>query len=126
MYHPPGDEMVTFSDTALCLPTVFAMAADPELSQVKAQTQKQEQIYVSQLMTQQERTEYHAKMSAAKTAEEREQIRKEHHEQMKERAKARGVILPDKPVVGGGGIGPGGGGMGPGGGSMGPGGERGC
>jgi hypothetical protein len=102
------------------------MTADSELSQVKAQTQKQEQIYVSQLMTQQERTEYHAKMSAAKTAEEREQIRKEHHEQMKERAKARGVILPDKPVVGGGGIGPGGGGMGPGGGSMGPGGERGC
>jgi len=68
--------MVTFSDTALCLPTVFAMVADPELSQVKAQTQKQEQIYGSQLMTQQERTEYHAKMSAVKTAEEREQIRK--------------------------------------------------
>jgi len=28
------------------------------------------------------------------------------------------VTLPDKPVVGGGGIGPGGGGMGPGGGTM--------
>jgi hypothetical protein len=125
VYHPPGDEMVTSSDTALCLPTVFAMAADPELSQVKAQTQKQEQIYGSQLMTQQERTEHHAKMSAAKTAEEREQIRKEHHEQMKERAKARGVTLPGKPVIGRGGKGPGDGGLGPGGCNMGPGGGRG-
>ena len=60
-------------------------------------------------MSEQERVEYRSKIRAAKTAEEREQIRQEHHEQMKERAKARGVTLPDKPPAGGGGMGPGGG-----------------
>ena len=83
-------------------------------------------------MTKQERSEYHAKMHAAKTDAEREQIRKKHHEQMQERAKARGVTLPDEPPAkgagmgpaGGAGMGPGSGGMGPGGGGMGPGGGR--
>jgi flagellar biosynthesis/type III secretory pathway protein FliH len=72
------------------------------------------QIYGSQLMTQQERSEYRARMRAAKTQEEREQIRKEHHEQMKARAKEKGVTLPDEPPARGRGMGPGGGGMGPG------------
>lgn len=114
--------MVSALATALSLPTGFALAADPEPAPAKAQTPKSEQIYGSQLMTPQERAEYRAKMSAAKTVEEQEQIRKEHHEQMKERAKARGVTLPDEPPARGGGMGPGGGGMGPGGGGMGPGG----
>jgi hypothetical protein len=109
--------------SALFLSAGFASAADPEPAKEMAQTQKQEQVYGSQLMTRQERREYRIKMRAAKTAEEREQIRKEHHEQMKERAKTRGVTLPDEPPAGGGGMGPGGGGgMGPGGGGMGPGG----
>jgi len=79
-------------------------------------------IYGNQLMTQQERNEYRTKMRAAKTDEEREQIRKEHHERMKERAKAQGVTLPDEPPTRGGGMGPGNGHMGSGGGHMGPGG----
>ena len=111
--------MVSALATALSLPTGFALAADPEPAPAKAQTPKSEPIYGSQLMTQQERAEYRAKMSAAKTVEEQEQIRKEHHEQMKERAQARGVTLPDEPPARGGGMGPGGGGMGPGGGGMG-------
>lgn len=114
--------MVSALATALSLPTGFALAADPEPAPAKAQTPEPEPIYGSQLMTQQERTEYRAKMSAAKTVEEQEQIRKEHHEQMKERAQAHGVTLPDEPPARGGGMGPGGGGMGPGGGGMGPGG----
>jgi ABC-type sugar transport system substrate-binding protein len=77
---------------------------------------QQETVYGSQIMTQQERNEYRTKMRAAKTAEEREQIRKVHHERMKERAKALGITLPDEPPARGGGMGPGGGGMGPGGG----------
>lgn len=109
--------------TALSLSTGFALAADQVPAQEKAQAQKQEKIYGSQLMTQQERTEYRAKMRAAKTAEEREQIRKEHHETMKELAKVRGVTLSDEPPARGGGMGPGGG-MGIGGGGMGPGGGR--
>lgn len=88
------------------------------------QTRDQQQvrgrdIYGSQLMTPQERTEFHEKMRAATTREERERIRKEHHEQMEKRAKERGVTLPDEPPDHPGGMGPGGGmgeGMGPGGG----------
>jgi hypothetical protein len=104
--------MVSLLAAALSLSTGFTLAAD-----------QQEEIYGSQLMTQQERNDHRAKMNAAKTAEEREQIRKAHHERMKERAKTRGVTLPDEPPATGGGMGPGRG-MGPGGGGMGPGGGR--
>jgi len=105
----------------LSLSAGFTWAAITEVAkeQVQVQTQEQEQVYGSQLMTQQERIEYRARMSAATTAEERESIRKEHHEQMQVRSKDRGVTLPDSPPVGGSGMGPGGGGM------MGPGGGRG-
>jgi hypothetical protein len=108
----------------------LAVAADQEQkqSQTQAQAQAQEQIYGSQLMTQKERTEFSARMRAATTAEEREKLRKEHHERMQVRAKERGVTLPDEPPVMGGGMmgsggpmGAGGGGSGQGGG-MGPGG----
>jgi hypothetical protein len=96
----------------------------------KDQTRTQEQIYGSQLMTEQERAQYQAKMRAAKTEQEREQIRAEHHKQMQARAKERGVTLPDEPPPRGMGGGPGpgpGAGTGPGagkgpGGGMGPGG----
>lgn len=107
-----------------------------EKEQVKEQTQVQtkeqakpqvrqrtrDQIYGSQMMTNEERRVYRNRMRAAKTLEEREQIRKEHHEEMVKRAKERGVTLPDEPPMRGGGMGPGGG-MGSGGG-MGPGGGR--
>ncbi len=116
--------MVSALATALYLSAGFALAADQEPAKEKAQTQKQEQIYGSQLMTQQERAEQRDRMRAAKTAEEREQIRKEHHERMQERAKERGVSLPDEPPARGSGMGPGSGRMGSGGG-MGPGGGRG-
>ncbi|MBZ0093172.1 MAG: hypothetical protein K8F27_13250, partial [Sulfuricellaceae bacterium] len=98
---------------ALCVSTGFSLAADQE----KTQKQEKVQIYGSQLMTPQERAEYSAKMRSAKTAEERDKIRKEHHESMVERAKARGVSLPDMPPARGGGMRPGAG-MGPGGGGM--------
>ena len=78
----------------------------------------QDQIYGSQLMTKEERMEYRKKQLNAKSAEEREQIRQEHHALMQERAKAQGKKLPDEPPAGGamhkgGGMGSGdGGGMG--------------
>ncbi len=72
----------------------------------------QDQIYGSQLMTQQERLEYRKKQLNAKTAAEREQIRQEHHASMQERAKSQGKTLPEKAPAGGamhkeGGMGPG-------------------
>lgn len=57
-------------------------------------------------MTAQERNEYANRMRLLRTEEEREQFRKEHHEQMKERAKARGLTLPDDPPAQGRGAGP--------------------
>lgn len=123
--------VVSVLASAVSLSAGLALADDQDRTQEKVQTQKQEQIYGSQLMTQQERAEYRAKMRAAKTAEELEKIRSEHHEHMKERAKERGVTLPDEPPARGGGMGPGAGGMSPGsggmvpGGGMGPGGGRG-
>jgi hypothetical protein len=115
----------------LSLSAGYTWAAAPEAVKEQVQVQTQEQVYGSQLMTKQERLEYQNKMRATTTAEEREQIRKEHHEQMQVRAKERGVTLPDSPPVGGKGMRPGsdmmgpGGGMGTGGGGMGTGGGRG-
>ncbi|MHB8121071.1 MAG: hypothetical protein ACYDG4_02865 [Desulfuromonadaceae bacterium] len=117
---------------SLTLPSAPVSAADQQQDRDQVQEKKQDQIYGSQLMTRQERVEFRAKMRAAKTAEEREQIRLQHHERMKERAKAKGITLPDAPPAMGGGMGTGGG-MGPGGmgsgggmgtGGMGPGGGR--
>ena len=57
----------------------------------------EEQIYGSQLMTQQERAEHRAKMQSMSTNEQREQYRMQHHEKMQERAKEQGVTLPARP-----------------------------
>ncbi|MEK6663537.1 MAG: hypothetical protein AABY73_06690 [Pseudomonadota bacterium] len=92
-------------------------AKTPVKEQANTKTQQQEPIYGSQLMTQKERNAHRAKMRAAKTDQEREQIRLEHHKLMQARAKERGVTLPDEPPASGKGMGPGpgmGGGMGPG------------
>lgn len=75
---------IVLSAIALGLMTTGAIAAD-------------EPIYGSQLMTNQERMEHRTKMKAAKTTEEREQARLEHHEQMQFRAKERGMALPATP-----------------------------
>lgn len=91
---------IMLSAIALGLMTSGAIAAD-------------EPIYGSQMMTNQERMEQRTKMNAAKTAQEREQVRLEHHEQMQLRAKERGLSLPDTPPAQGAGMRQG---MGPGGG----------
>jgi uncharacterized membrane protein len=96
------------------------IAADKERDQ--GNQPSQEQVYGSQLMNQQERDDYRAEMSAAKTGQERDQIRQVHYKQMKERAKQQGVTLPDEspahgmaPGMGSGsGMGGPGGGVGPG------------
>lgn len=65
-------------------------------------------IYGSELMTQQERLEYRERLRQADGDDDRERIRSEHHEQMQERARERGVTLPDTPPRGGPGMGNGG------------------
>lgn len=130
--------LISATIVALYSAASAAWAAEPEQvkEQARQQTASGEQVYGSQLMTQQERLEHRNKLRAAKTAEEREQIRAEHHTRMQERAKEKGVTLPDEPPVAGArkgmgtgprdGMGPGSG-MSPGGGmggGMGPGGGR--
>lgn len=101
--------LISTLTAALLLPVGASVAAGDE------------QIYGSQLMSNQERLEYRKKTMNAKTAEERERIRSEHHAMMKERAKANNITLPEEPPAGGAGMGMGkgmnqGGGMGSGGG----------
>ena len=85
---------------------VAAQAADPAQSRDQTQATQQppaqggERVYGYDLMTQQERTEYQDWMRAAKTDQEREALRLEHHKQMQARAKAQGKILPDVPPAG--------------------------
>ena len=73
-----------------------------------------EQVYGWQLMTQQERVEHRQKMQSFNTFKEREAYRLQHHKLMQERARERGMKLPEVPLPQGRGMG-GGQGMGPGG-----------
>ena len=59
-----------------------------------------EPIFGREMMTEQEMTEQRARMRAAKTSEERERLRQEHHQKMVERAKQRAVTLPEQPMGG--------------------------
>ncbi|MEZ5934474.1 MAG: hypothetical protein R3F54_21550 [Alphaproteobacteria bacterium] len=61
---------------------------------------QQEQIYGRALMTEQEQDELRTRMRNATSQDEREQIRWEHHLKMQERAKERGVMLPEEPLFG--------------------------
>lgn len=72
----------------------------------QTQTQTQERVYGSQLMTVQERNEYQQRMRELKTVQARDQFRKEHHVKLQDRAKERGVTLPDEPPAQGKGMGP--------------------
>lgn len=97
---------------------------EPMQSRDQVETQDRERVYGYELMTPQERNEYHARMRTLTTAQEREAFRLEHHRKMQERAKAQGKTLPEMPPADRGpgmgpGMGPGSGGMGPGGGGMG-------
>jgi len=102
--------------------TAASVAGATDKTRDQGRLQAQDLVYGSQLMTQQERNEYGALMNAARTGKERDQIRQAHQEQMKERAKQRGLTLPDgapaygmAPAMGsGGGMGGPGGGVGPG------------
>jgi hypothetical protein len=85
----------------------------PAMAAEKTQAREQEQVYGYELMTEQERAEHRTRIRSLKTEQEREQFRLEHHKKMQERAKERGVTLPDEPLPRGKGLGGGqGGGMG--------------
>ena len=111
--------MKTIPASGAALVLALTIATGLPTGSVRAQDQP---IYGSQLMTEPERSEYRARLRTATSEEERQQIRLEHHAEMQERARERGVELPDEPPamgMGGQRMGPrqdGGGGMGSGGG----------
>jgi hypothetical protein len=95
---------------------VALSGAAPVLAQNQMRSQQeiqtQERVYGSQLMTPHERTRYRDQLRNARTVQERDRIRAEHHQEMQVRARQRGLVLPDMPPAirgGGSGAGPGGG-----------------
>jgi hypothetical protein len=56
--------------------------------------QTKEPVYGQQLMTSQDMHRYRQKMRDAPGDEERQRIRIEHYQEMRERAKNRGIVLP--------------------------------
>jgi hypothetical protein len=103
---------------ALCILASPALAKDPAneaptsgAAAAATDSADDAPIFGRDLMTPQERMTQRARMRAARTDEEREAIRAEHHRQMVERAKERGVTLPETPPARGvgAGRGPGGG-----------------
>lgn len=105
--------------TAAAVAAALMALAIPAHAAEEAPKPKSEPIYGYRMMTDQERNEFRERMRNAKSAEERQAIRDEHHKAMQARAKERGVTLPDQPRGPGAGKGPGygpGGGKGPGGG----------
>jgi hypothetical protein len=97
--------LITALTSALLCPAGVVAATDQGPTQPKTQPKTQQQVdvvtkkgmYGKDLMTAEENAEYRARLQAAKTAEERDTIRSEHHELMQERAKERGVTLLDRP-----------------------------
>jgi hypothetical protein len=82
-------------------------AADPQQTQEQTQQQTQlkdqdqQLIYGWELMSVKERAEHRKKMLSLKTEQERTAYRQEHHKLMQQRAKEKGVSIPDMPAQGG-------------------------
>lgn len=92
----------------------IVLAAEPATTQQQTQAQVQErQTTGNKLMTDEERNEHRIKMRSSATQEERDTVRAEQHEKMKQRAAEQGTSLPETPPARGSGMGSGqGGGMG--------------
>src|SRR5690348_11140077 len=95
---------------AMMVMTVSLFAAE----QPAPASRKSEPIYGYGMMSSQERNDYREHMRNARSADERQKIRDEHHKLMQERAKERGVTLSERGQGKGHGYGAGGQGKGQG------------
>ena len=68
--------------------------------------QDDDAVFGRQLMTQEELHQHRQTMQGLATKEERQQYRQQHHQRMLERARERGVTLPEEPGKQGKGMGP--------------------
>ncbi len=101
--------LVSLMTGLLIAGAAISVYTPPAVAAETTQAQEQEQVYGYELMTEQERAEHRKQMRSFKTEQEREKFRLEHHKKMQERAKERGVTLPEQPLPRGKGMG---GGMG--------------
>lgn len=70
------------------------LAANPNVNSAQDQVSDQD-IYGYQLMTPEERNAHRSQMQSAKTSADRDRMRTEHQAAMQNRAKERGITLPD-------------------------------
>jgi len=89
--------LITIAGASLLVAGAAAQQPAPQPTQqppaTATQTKKAggEKIYGYDLLTEQERSAYHAQMRAAKTEQERERVRSEHRELVQQRAREKGV-----------------------------------
>ena len=103
------NKKMTLSGLAVAMLFLTGLAGAADQAVVQEKSQQTRQTTGRELMTGEERNAQRTKMRSATTKEEREKVRAEHHEEMKEHAKEQGASIPDKPPVRGQGTGQGGG-----------------
>jgi hypothetical protein len=93
------NETLVAAFLAILAPAPAKAADTPSAPAVTVQKKAaaQDKVYGSQLMTAEERNTYRDRMKQAKTSTERDRIREAHHVEMQQRAKERGVTLPQQP-----------------------------
>jgi hypothetical protein len=82
---------------SLAAAVVMTMAAADAAEQSQAPV-KREIIPGSELMTPQERERYRQRIRGAKSPADEQRVRDEHVKQMRERARLRGLRLPETPA----------------------------
>lgn len=86
----------------VCLLALLTVFTGPVYASDQAKIQNSaQQVYGSQLMSAEERLQYHQQLRVLQTEQEKEQFRIQHHHKMQERAKALGKTLPEQPREGG-------------------------
>ena len=74
-------------------------ATAQDQTQDRTQLRTREPIYGSQLMTPAEREAHWEQLRNMATEQDREAYLLQHHQQMQERARAKGIQLPDEPPI---------------------------
>ena len=84
-------------DSRVVLAASLACSAVPAAPQDKAEppSMQREIIPGSELMTSRERERYRERMRGASTAKDQTEVREQHVKQMRERARLRGLALPE-------------------------------
>jgi len=90
---------ITLAGVAIASP-VSAVEEPPVAAPEQVQPPQPDPTRGSRMMSPEERAQHREKMRSLKTEEERKAYREEHHKKMQERAKEKGLTLPDQPGQG--------------------------